>query len=348
MVIIIGAGITGLYLARLIPDSIIFEATDRVGGRAGNVMFEGVSVPIGAGIVRSRDRHLINLAKELNVPLKPFKSKVAYTEEFNMGISLTELFKYLKQEYNGETGSFKAYATDKLGHELYHYFVKLAGYTDYENEDVYETLYHYGMEDNEGVEGFYINWNELIDKMKEGLNIRLNHPVKKIIRKGNTLMVNGVETDKVILTVPIKQLNKIINVNIPLKSQPFLRIYGKLDTDVVDTHTITYGKLHRIIPMGNKVSMIAYTDNKDAIEVNKWSKKELETELGKIRPVRISKYIKFFWEEGTHYWTRRYSLDKAHKIRHNIYYAGEGVSHNQGWVEGALESAERLYRNFIR
>jgi hypothetical protein len=347
MIVIVGAGITGLYLGRLIPECVIFESGDRVGGRAGNVMFEGVSVPIGAGIVRQRDINLIKLAKQLKVPLTPFKSKVKYTDEFDMPISLMEIFKYLKDSYNGETGHFKSYGIDKLGIELYNYFVKLSGYTDYEHEDVYETLHHYGMEDNEAVNGFYINWQDLIQKMKQGLDIRLNQPVRKIRKRGNQWLVNGILADKVIMTVPINQLNKIIKVNLPLASQPFLRIYGKLDTDVVDKHTITYGKLHRIIPMGNNVSMIAYTDGNDALDVNRWNVKKLEQELGKIKPVKIKKYIKFFWEEGTHYWKRRYQLDKAHKLGHNLYYAGEGVSHNQGWVEGAIESAERLYRKFI-
>jgi hypothetical protein len=57
----------------------------------------------------------------------------------------------LKKEikhYKGKNITFKQFATRILGEKEYKNFLISAGYTDYENEDVFETLYNYGMDDN--------------------------------------------------------------------------------------------------------------------------------------------------------------------------------------------------------
>ena len=60
--IIVGAGIAGLYYAHINKtreNCIILEKSSRVGGRVGQVLFNGVKVVTGAGIGRyDKDRFL--------------------------------------------------------------------------------------------------------------------------------------------------------------------------------------------------------------------------------------------------------------------------------------------------
>jgi hypothetical protein len=67
--------------------------------------------------------------------------------------------------------------------------------------------------------------------------------------------------------------------------------------------------------------------------------------------IYLSSIVEFYWNIGTHYYTplnqKKYkNRDKFIKIAQNptegILVVGESVSTNQGWVEGALESVERI------
>ena len=62
--------------------------------------------------------------------------------------------------------NIKQFFIQLLGEELYNQFIISAGYTDYENADLYETLYNYGMDDNKsGWTGLHIPWKNMVDKL---------------------------------------------------------------------------------------------------------------------------------------------------------------------------------------
>jgi len=352
-IVIVGAGVAGLYAGYLLKnDSIILEATDRIGGRAGVDYFEGAKVPIGAGIGRKRDILLKRLLKELNIPYTERPFNVEYAKEFT--IPMMTIFNHLKSTYkqNPSEETFKSYATKVLGKELYQYFTRATGYTDYEKEHPYNTFYNYGMEDNTSLTGFGVDWNELIVKLAQHNTIYTNTPVTKIRKSKSKWIINDrFIADKIIFAVPINALKKIINIQIPLKSQPFLRIYASLkEPDWLSAHTIVNSPLHRIIPMSNNVHMVAYTDNEDAITVNKMTKRELEEELKSAhKKATIINYKKYFWKEGTHYWTTKMTKKDVInlQIKDTCYFIGEGFSTNQGWVEGALESVMNVYSHIV-
>lgn len=349
MIIIVGAGIAGMYMGYLLKgEAIILEESNRIGGRAGADYFEGAKIPIGAGIGRHRDKHLKQLMRELGMKVEERLFQVEYGK--GLELPMMKIYKYLKEEWDNTEETFKEYGIRKLGVELYEYFTSITGYTDYENEAAYNTFHHYGMEDNTSLMGFSVDWNELVVKLASHNKIYTNTKVTKIIKKDGKWHVNDFICDKVIVAVPINKLKEIIEIDVPLKSQPFLRIYASVREDNwLSAHTILDSPLHRIIPMGENVHMVAYTDNKDAVKVNKMTKRELEKELERAhKKTTIIKYKKYFWKEGTHYWTKPMREKDVVKIQlGDIYLIGEGFSLNQGWVEGALESVRKVHSHII-
>jgi hypothetical protein len=113
----------------------------------------------------------------------------------------------------------------------------------------------------------------------------------------------------------------------------------------------------------NGVYMIAYNDNKSSKSLKKWLE---NTEDNRVKicslikkvlgiPVEkniyLSSILDFYWDIGTHYYTpldrkkyknRNKFIEIAQHPMKNVLVVGESVSVNQGWVEGALKSVERV------
>uniref|UniRef100_A0A6C0LC71 Amine oxidase domain-containing protein n=1 Tax=viral metagenome TaxID=1070528 RepID=A0A6C0LC71_9ZZZZ len=101
-IVIIGGGIAGLYCAykikKMDPSKkiLLLEASDRLGGRAGNVNFHGEQVAIGAGIGRkNKDKLLLSILKELNVQFHEFMASSQYASSIESSCKVKEMFLYL-------------------------------------------------------------------------------------------------------------------------------------------------------------------------------------------------------------------------------------------------------------
>ena len=103
--------------------------------------------------------------------------------------------------------------------------------------------------------------------------------------------------------------------------------------------------------------MVAYTDNKDAIFINKLlNSKQTNLSITNLInkalniEIEIDDLIYFYWDIGTHYYEPLINYNKNYKnfiknIQHpadNILVVGEMVSNNQGWTEGALNSVQKV------
>jgi len=158
-IIIIGSGMAGLYSAYNIKNTspntsfLVLEKykKDWIGGRTSNEMFYGTEIVTGAGIGRkSKDKLLYKLLHKFNFdtpenPVNPQYSKVI--QHIDIKKTVEKLKKELNK-YKGKQLTFKQFATNILGEKEYKNFLISVGYTDYENEDVFDTLYNYGMDDN--------------------------------------------------------------------------------------------------------------------------------------------------------------------------------------------------------
>lgn len=395
-IIIIGAGLAGLYTAYNIkkkhPDKklVILESNQRdyIGGRIGNEMFYGQEIVVGAGVGRKEtDKLLIQLLHDLHIKTKEFTVNMNYSKVLQHVVDVKKCFRLLRSKYNktysGQT--FKQFGTRILGKKLYQSFVSSSGYADYENEDVYETLYHYQMEDTwSGWTALHINWKDLVQKLCDKIgrqHILTSVKVEKLTKLDNGLVEVLMNKQKiflgkqVIIATRINTIQKLLprmQIYKEIMGQPFIYIYAKFDAksalimkQTVSTYTIVPGPLQKIIPMSASVYMIAYADNKNAELLSEYKENtkpnceyfenELEMCLGLLpNTLHIIAIKDYFWPVGTHYYKPlknhesrvKFIKDAQHPDKEDvILVVGEVVSRRHGWTEGALESVQAILKN---
>jgi len=354
-IIIIGSGISGLYAAyniqKMSPSTsfIILEKYKKkwIGGRTSNDMFYGTQVVTGAGVGRkNKDKLLIQLLNELDVPYKEFPFNPYYSTQIDNIIDIKKIIKYLKNEYNKNKNqkriTFKEFSKPILGDKLYNDFLVSVGYTDYENEDAFDVIQNYGMDDNMCCwKEMHINWKQMvttlhnkigIDKIKTSMNVVSikktgENPCLFLVKTDKKIVF---ESNKVIVATTIDSIKQIIpgasnknSIYNEIKGQTFLRLYGKFSkksseimNKYVKGYTIVPGPLQKIIPMdaSKGVYMIAYSDNANAIYLKKYLEDTpknrevfcylLEKALGiSDKSLELIAIKDYYWAIGTHYYT---------------------------------------------
>ena len=303
-IIIIGSGMSGLYSAYKIKEYepktsfLILEKYKKewIGGRTSNDTFYGTEIVTGAGIGRKDTNPLlIQLMKKLDIDYSEFHSIMDYSTTFKP-VDIVKIINKLKIEYKKHpelhNKTFKEFFIKLFGNNLYNQFIVSSGYTDYENADVYETLYNYGMDDNKGGwTGLHIPWKKMVNKLYD----IIGHKHFKF--SSNVIEVNKIQdnptclfeiktkdnkiyyANKVIIATTISGIKELVkNKNSShlynqIHGQPFLRLYAKFDKKsseimkkYITNYTIVPGPLQKIIPMNadKGVYMIAYSDNDSA------------------------------------------------------------------------------------
>jgi len=384
-IIIIGSGIAGLYSAyhiqKLSPATkfLILEQYKKewIGGRTSNEMFYGAEIVTGAGIGRlKKDKLLYQLLKNLDIPTHEFTTYPNYSKLIN-AINVNKMVLFLKKEYEkykkNPNVSFSQFAKAKLGEKEYKEFLISVGYTDYENEDVYETLYHYGMEDNvSSLDAFHVSWKKMILTLAEKIgyeHFKFSSNIVQLSKISNNPCKFLLETDKginyycnkVIIATTISSIHKLFpkyTIYNNIGSQPFLRLYGKFTKksvsilkDYVKGYTILPGPLQKIIPvcpLDKGVYMISYSDNDNATTLKEHLQntelnrdlycKLLEQSLGiPNNSLHLIAIKAFYWPIGTHYYK---PLDrKIYESREEFIYK---VQHPEN---GVLVVGEVVARN---
>lgn len=335
--IIIGSGIAGLYAGFKLGQKkiLVLEKNSYIGGRAQNISFHKTSIPTGAGIGRfKKDKLLKKLLSDLDIPINRFSVNISYSF---IPSNVKKIFKYLKSVYNGEQNlTFKQFALKHIDLSIYKLFVRSIGLTDYENEDVEETLFRYGMEDNmDGWEAFGVSWNIVVNKLAQsikfnGNKIKTNSGVELVQTCENWLEVSTLDKKyfctNVIIACEITGIRKLLpqftHLYSNIKSNSFIRIYGHfigksklLMEKLIGNTTYVNTPLYKIIPIDAEsgVYMLAYSDNKaadkliDLIESNNeitWLEQMVSKSLS-IRnnstQLQINEISYFYWKDGTHY-----------------------------------------------
>ena len=403
-IVVVGGGISGLYAALRLSERghrvTVLEKEREMGGRAGTRVFAGTTIMTGAGVGRKdKDTRLCALLKELDVPYTDFVVHQQYSRAFGddekeiSAAFVKRTFFDLRRTFKAAGSprvTFKSFAESVLGPEVYARFVAASGYSDYEKEDVLDTLYHYGFDDNfTAWNAMGISWKDLVQALKKkcqsrGRGVRMfcstevlsldrdaSSPNMSVEIKTNEhhkyIPCNGIVLATTVDTV--RRLLPQFQIYRHIHGQPFLRIYGQfskgcrdLVASAVSTTTVVPGPLHKIIPMNPKkgIYMIAYSDNADAKKVERIMNSKpklcrlLERSLGLSNSDQVLELLQtelIPWPVGTHYYgvlperfqTRRAFIKEAQHPAQNVYVVGEMVSMNQGWVEGALESVDRLF-----
>jgi hypothetical protein len=352
-IIIIGSGMAGLYSAYNIRNInpnikiLILEKNKRewIGGRTSNELFYGTQIVTGAGIGRKDTNPLlIKLMNELNIHYSEYKSVMNYSNVVTP-LDIVKIINKLKDEYKRHpelhNKTFKEFFIYLLGNKLYKQFTITAGYTDYENADVYETLYNYGMDDNTGGwTGLHIPWEKIVDKLYSKIGRKhfkfSSHVISvKKIKENPCLFEIATEnnkqyySNKVIIATTISGIKKLVpgasdknSLYQQIHGQPFLRLYAKFDKKSSEImkkyilhYTIVSGPLQKIIPIDiNKgIYMISYSDNRNAFIQKKYLENNpenrdiycnlIEKALGIPRnTLHIIAIKDYYWPIGTHYY----------------------------------------------
>lgn len=349
-IIIVGSGMSGLYSAyniqKMNPQTsfLVLEKFHKqwIGGRTSNEIFYGTQVVTGAGIGRKDTNPLlIKLMKELHLPFSEFYSVMNYSKLFEP-VDVEKVINHLRVLYKKNTDlhtlTFKQFFIKMLGIKSYKQFCISAGYTDYENADLYETLYNYGMDDNKGGwTGLYVPWKKMVHALYDKIgheHFKFNNNVISIQKIGEKPCLFQVTTEegviyhcnKVIIASTISTIQKLVpdkyGLYKQIHSQTFLRLYGKFTKKSADImqqyvpdYTIVPGPLQKIIPMDAKkgVYMIAYCDNANALALKDHLKNTPENRAlycdlieqslgipsGSLHLIAIKD---FYWPVGTHYY----------------------------------------------
>ena len=123
--------------------------------------------------------------------------------------------------------------------------------------------------------------------------------------------------------------------------------------------TITDSKIKYIIPINYSDGsiMISYTDGPNANYWNSISESELEkrlhAEVTKLYPEieSIPKSIfskKYYWSTGACYFKKGFDYKviqrKMLNPESNLFLCGDSFSNNQAWMEGALQTSEKILK----
>ena len=347
-IIIVGSGLSGLYSAynikKMFPkiNLLVLESNKIVGGRIGNYNFYGEQIVIGAGVGRrDTNKLLIKLLKELDIKYTSFVVNMHYSKQIKNVINVKEYLIKLRTIYNKYKNppsvTFKKFFVEHLGLKEYNDFVISSGYSDYANEDVYEVLYYYQMEDNApGWTALDISWSKLVSKLCEKIGYQniitsakvenINKLVDNSFQLTTTINQNKTKmyySNKVIVATRISSVQKFfprLKIYKEIHGQPFLYIYAKFDkqssdimSQLVTTYTIVPGLLQKMIPFSKSVYMIAYCDNKNAEILQNYKEntpknrrffeKQVEEAVGIIpNSLKILAIKDFYWPIGTHYY----------------------------------------------
>jgi len=355
-IIIIGSGMAGLYSAYNIQKKspnksfCVLEKYSKnwIGGRTSTDFFYKTSIVTGAGIGR-KDKNplLIDLMNKLQVFYSEFKSVMDYSRAFYSEdiMDVEKIINKMKKDYkkypNYEHKTFKQLFCEMYGRHMYNKFILTSGYTDYENADINETLYNYGMDDTKGGwVGLNVPWKELVYALYDEIghkNFKFSSDCVSIEKIKEQPCIFQIITEdgkfyysnKVIIATNISGIQKLVPGALNKKSiyqqihgQPFLRLYAKFDEKsakimkkYVVNYTIVTGPLQKIIPIkpDKGVYMISYSDNNNALALKEYLENTpynrkffcelLEKTLGIPKGnLSIIAIKEYYWPIGTHYY----------------------------------------------
>lgn len=366
--IIVGGGISGLYCAMHIKNHLLLECNDYLGGRI--FTHKEPKYESGAGRYNANHKLLSHLIQKFKLTPVKLANVDLYIEDSKYRPHTDKYFnKKMKKVLVG--GSFeesfydhclKYYSREEVD-ELRYIFGYTSEFLEMNATDAIRMF-------KKKVGNYYVvkeGLSELVRRISLHVNYKMNHCVSKIREKTGSYEVDGYACKKIIFAIPpdnLKQITFLKSIHPLLKSVQtncLLRIYAiypnKWFADLPALTTNSF--IRHIIPINYETGliMISYVEGKDA-DVYLNSKGSLyknilpkiQTELKIIFPdkdiIEPTYFQPHVWLIGDHAWKPGYDSDKIAKQMlnplPNIYIAGEAFSHNQSWIEGALESATEV------
>lgn len=352
MIVIIGAGISGLYLGYLLYKHeipfIILEASNRAGG---NIYTEftddGHPIEKGASIFHSHQKNIMKLVRDFAIPIHKIDQTVRKT--------------YIKP-VPSEVLPFPAYSSPKKRVcDVWTQAQKLH-YADYDETSLMNYNDWKRGYDNVGEiyackKGLIFLVNKLFELLKD--YIVLNCPVTSINTKTHminetlpytmTVICTSANTAKKIRIIPIiKRWNTIKKSSITM---PTVRIYAQFKKHAPYSSQIISKQLFRwYIPISNTLCMLSYVDGRRALKLIKMKKKEALSTILEELEINPSSVKKIWFAP----WLNAYNVLKAnlssdfkrdmHKVNEVIYQTFLPDPLNQAWMEGHLIQAYKIFK----
>lgn len=371
-IIIIGAGPAGLYLAHKLknPNILILERNNYVGGRTRMYDFHGSKINSGAFSIRPyKDKLMLELLEEFGLSREItniYKNYDYIPRKIDLG-KMIIILKSLVTPENQHLNT-KSFFLQHFDIETYQDFVNTIGRTDFELENINNTLNFYGLEDYlPHTQRIRVDWNKLWTTISEKLNIKLNTNVNNIARFDNGLKIytdnDNYLCKNVVIACDIstvKTLLPMYEIYNNIHGQPYILIHGLFNEkgdyllkSRVKTMTVLNSPLQNIIPKDNGHYLIAYADNGSAQTLIRAfeDKRRLENLLMKALKIdyglenTLIDMKSYYTNPATHYYPIPVDDEFIYSAQHpeeNIYVIGELISLNQGWTEGALQSVMNI------
>lgn len=370
--IIIGGGVAGLFAGYLLQKCdksfLLLEKDEKVGGRIQVKKFHGKTIPLGAGAFRSTDKYVKKLVKELNIPIRSFKSSYNY--------NLPDYEPYWYNEALKNLPETKNKSVSKVLENYFHHNKKLIEkfktyslYTNFlKDTDAYYGLKYYPKKKlyHGKIREYFLPSTDiyeiikvLYEKIKK--NVKTKQLVTKIIKKDSLWNIHDkhgkiFKAKHVILATDFSGIKYI-------KIQPELPFIKMLKQYIGTNNVIRWYTFHqnvnlekpllvasvnkKIFPISNHVIMSGYADNENAKQLRHKIKTSSQNTLsnlinkalgtfGKVSKIKDSFYQ--YWNIGTHYYKKGYHYKKDYYEKDNFIIVGEMISFEQGWTEGALQS----------
>ena len=278
--------------------------------------------------------------------------------------------------------TFQEYAEKYLAKDEVEFLLVAAGYSgQLKHMNMFDAYYLFknGIRDDVT---FYVGYfNHLINSIvgelkKQGAKMSLHSEVTDVVfdEKHSHYVVKFNNTSRkakrVVFALPqyalvninfLKPFHSILKKSVNCKS--LCRVYAKFKKDDIwfkdIKKTVTNNPLRFIIPMDSEKGtiMISYTDD---VYCNYWEKRRHDQVQLKKSVVDLvkktfdqkieepEKVWVFYWNCGVGYWNKGVNSNQVADFlsnpMENVYICGENYSLEQSWVEGALESSERVLK----
>jgi hypothetical protein len=366
--IIVGGGIAGLYCAMNIKNHLLLECNDYLGGRI--FTHKEPKYESGAGRYNANHKILCHLIRKFNLTPAKLSNDKLYMEDTKYHPHIDKYFNH-KMKKVLKDGSYdesfyehclKYYSKEEVD-ELRYIFGYTSEFLEMNAKDAIRMF-------KKKLGDYFIvkeGLSELVRRMSLHINYKMKHCVKNIREKNGIFEVDGFSCKNIIFAIPpdnIKEIAFLKPVHPLMKSLQtncLLRIYAiytnKWFAGLPALTTNSF--IRHIIPINEEsgLIMISYVEGRDAnVYLNskgslyKNIQSKIQTELMRIFPdkdiIEPSYFQPHVWKIGDHAWKPGYDSDEiAKKLLNpmaNIYLCGEAFSHNQSWMEGALESAKEV------
>lgn len=337
MILIIGAGIAGLYAGYLlkkkgINDFMIFEKNKRVGGKIVTLYASNKTpIELGPSIVHSNQDNIMGLLREFDLHLvqtsniHPFYDNITYQEYDHKPI---DGVKCVKDVIN-EKEQIQLETFDEVKYMDYNTWV--------ESQNIMGTVYYVE-------EGLKHLPNRMYSFLKD--HIKLEYSVDKIGNNGEVHYNGKIQKfDKIIIATSIED-SIIEEINTMANSYPTVRVYIEFNElpDIFEKYdSVTSNKSFRwAIKINEKIVLISYVDGDRANYFIKKTDKEIINEICKDLKID-KKTIKKYWIAK---WKDAFTVIpcfKMNKLKNDYYKINEIIYqscvpyiYEQAWMEGHL------------